>query len=116
MKKTLLFTLLLFFVSRLCANEVVELKRANTQKGKQFEIPVHVDVDHSLLGIHFKKAHNVFVSVLGPDGVAYQREVTSDAAKSIYVDMTQYQEGEYTIYLQDAKGNALEGDFKMEKE
>lgn len=115
MKKALLLSLLLFLLVRLSANEVV-LNKSNTREGMQFEIPVHVDVDHSLLGIHFKKAHNVFVSVLGPDGVAYQREVTSDAAKSIYVDMTQYQEGEYTIYLQDAKGNALEGDFKMEKE
>lgn len=115
MKKALLLSLLLFLLVRLSANEVV-LNKSNTREGMQFEIPVHVDVDHSLLGIHFKKAHNVFVSVLGPDGVVYQREVTSDAAKSIYVDMTQYQEGEYTIYLQDAKGNALEGDFKMEKE
>lgn len=112
MKKKLLFALLLFFALKVDADNV-PLKRISTTKGKQFEVPVHVDIEHSLLSVHLEKADKVFVSVLGPDGIIYQREITSDTAKSIYIDLNPYRDGEYTVYLQDAKGNALEGDFQI---
>ena len=79
-------------------------------------LPVHADIYNSVLGIYFEKAKQVFVLVSGPDGVVYQREVTSETEKSIYVDLAQYQEGEYTIYFQDAEGNEVSGDFLNEKE
>lgn len=79
-------------------------------------IPVYVDIKNTVLGIHFEKVKQVFVSVVGPDGVVYQREVTTETAKSLYVDLAQYREGEYTIYFTDAKGNQISGDFLNEKE
>lgn len=100
------------------ADGKVELKNNGKSRPSQFElpIPVHADIYNSVLGIHFKKAKQVFVLVSGPDGVVYQREVTSETEKSIYVDLAQYQEGEYTIYFQDAEGNEVSGDFLNEKE
>ncbi len=96
----------------------IELKESKGSGAYQIEIPipVHADIYNSVLGIHFKKAKQVFVLVSGPDGVVYQREVTSETEKSIYVDLAQYQEGEYTIYFQDAEGNEVSGDFLNEKE
>lgn len=111
MKKKLLFALLLLFALKVDADNVL-LKEIDDTDNKQFEVPVHVDIEHSLLSVHLEKADKVFVSVLGPDGIIYQREITLNTAKSIYVDLESYQDGEYTICLQDAKGNALEGEFQ----
>lgn len=114
---TLILSLL--FSATIWADEV-ELKCKNDKKDRppQYEtpIPVHVNLDNALLGIHFKKAKQVFVSVISPDGVIYQREVTSETAKSIYVDLAQYQNGEYNIYFQDAEGNEVSGEFIKEEE
>lgn len=112
-------TLLLFSSNVWADNRAIILsKRTDEKRPPQYEtpIPVHVNLDNTLLGIHFKKAKQVFVSVIGPDGVIYQREVTSETAKSIYVDLAQYQNGEYNIYFQDAEGNEVSGEFIKEEE
>lgn len=83
-------------------------------KRNQHTVPVHVDISQALLGIHFtKKVQQVFTTVVGPNGIIYQREITTDTAKSIYVDLAQYQNGEYSIYFQDAEGNEVSGDFLL---
>lgn len=98
-----------------------EIKLENQQPSRktqqyQIPIPVHANFDNTLLGIHFfKKVLQVFVTVTGPDGIVYQREVTSTTAKSIYIDLSQYQEGEYNIYFQDAEGNEVSGEFFKEE-
>ena len=94
----------------------VILHKTPNNKGTQFEIPVHAGINDSLLGIHFEKASDATVSVTGPEGVVYQQKVTSTTAKSVYVNLAPHQEGEYTIYIQDAKGNEATGDFTNEKE
>ena len=94
----------------------VVLHKIPKDKEPQFEIPVHAGINDSLLGIHFEKASDATVSVTGPEGVVYQQKVTSTTAKSVYVNLAPHQEGEYTIYIQDAKGNEATGDFTNEKE
>lgn len=110
----------LFFATNVWAGDVVlKQKKENSGDPREYSapvIPVHVNINNTLLGIHFEKVKQVFVSVVGPEGVVYQREVTTETAKSIYVDLAKYSKGEYTIYFLDAKGNQLSGEFMNEKE
>ena len=79
---------------------------------KQQEIPIYVDINDSLLGFHFlDKVDQVTITVVGVEGIVYQKEVTTPFPKSIYVDLNQYRSGEYTIYIKDTKGNLLWGNF-----
>ena len=95
-------------------HEIKLSDRHPSSKTNQYIVPVHVDISEALLGIHFtKKVQQVFVTVVGPDGIIYQREITTNTAKSIYVDLAQYQNGDYSIYFQDAEGNEVSGDFLL---
>ena len=53
----------------------------------------------------------VTITVVGPEGVAYQKEITTPFPESVYVDLSSYQKGEYTIYIKDKEGNLLWGSF-----
>ena len=118
MKKILIIivVILVSFSNTWADERNVILHKTPNNKGTQFEIPVHAGINDSLLGIHFEKARDATVSVTGPEGVVYQQKVTSTTAKSVYVNLAPHQEGEYTIYIQDAKGNEATGDFTNEKE
>ena len=73
---------------------------------------IYVDINDSLLGLHFlDKVDQVTITVVGVEGIVYQKEVTTPFPKSIYVDLNQYRSGEYTIYIKDTKGNLLWGNF-----
>ena len=79
---------------------------------EQQEIPIYVDINDSLLGLHFlDKVDQVTITVVGVEGIVYQKEVTTPFPKSIYVDLNQYRSCEYTIYIKDTKGNLLWGNF-----
>lgn len=96
-------------------DNIILIKKGNIKIPiEQSQIPVTADINGSELGIHFRTIACVQITVSGPEGIVYQYEVTSDVVKSIFVDLAPYQEGEYTIYLQDTKGNMFEGDFWKE--
>lgn len=114
------FTLVLLYSSNIWAHkkEICLKSEDIPAEVDQFKspIPVRVNLDNTLLGIHFfKKAEQVFVTVTGPDGVLYQREITSETSKSIYIDLAKYQSGEYSIHFQDAEGNEVSGEFFKEE-
>lgn len=96
-----------------CNSEDVTIWNDKSISGKkQQEIPIYVDINDSLLGLHFlDKVDQVTITVVGVEGIVYQKEVTTPFPKSIYVDLNQYRSGEYTIYIKDTKGNLLWGNF-----
>lgn len=102
-------------------NGNIQLKKKNISKGdtaqSEIPIPVSADINGSELNIHFQVADvdKVFITVMGAEGVVYQREVTSEALNSIRVDLSKYEDGMYTVSFQDDKGSEMEGDFTMEK-
>ena len=120
MKK--MYFLLIMLVSSLCcvnAHDEVELKQNRKGNGgelSQRAIPVDVDIDRSLLGIHFRdRVKDVNVSVSGPDGVVYNEWFTTPAARSVQVDLSPCQDGRYEILFFDAEGNEAEGSFLKEE-
>lgn len=45
---------------------------------EQQEIPIYVDINDSLLGLHFlDKVDQVTITVVGVEGIVYQKEVTT---------------------------------------
>lgn len=63
---------------------------------KQQEIPIYVDINDSLLGLHFlDKVDQVTITVVGVEEMVYQKEVTTPFSESIYLDLNQYRSGEY---------------------
>ena len=120
MKRITSFFSILLLALHLLADNKVELTPAKTNgQASQNLIPVNVNWQNrsSLLEVQFTgPVQAVFVVVTGPDGVVYQNQITTENAKSIYVDLKPYREGEYTIRFQDAYGNEVEGDFFKEFE
>lgn len=100
------------------ADDVIPLEyKHKKDTGKEFEIPVDVDIDRSLLGIHFReRVKDVNVSVSGPDGVVYNEWFTTPAARSVQVDLSPCQDGRYEILFFDADGNEAEGSFLKEED
>lgn len=116
---TSLFSLLLLALHLLADNKVELTPTQTNGQASQNLIPVNVNWQNhsSLLEVQFTgPVQAVFVVVTGPDGVVYQNQVTTENAKSIYVDLKPYREGEYTIRFQDVYGNEVEGDFFKEFE
>ena len=119
-KSLLLFVMMLAAWGHANAQDKVEL----TQRGEyeadvppQRAIPVDVDIDRSLLGIHFReRVKDVNVSVSGPDGVVYNEWFTTPAARSVQVDLSPYQDGCYEILFFDTEGNEAEGSFLKEED
>lgn len=109
-KYMLLGGFVLCFLS-VMAEDITLLHIKEPGKKNQQEIPVHADVNNSLLGIHFLNGVDVTITVVGPEGVAYQKEVTTPFPESVYVDLSPYQSGAYTIYIKDREGNLLWGNF-----
>lgn len=89
----------------------LQAKKVKDPNVPQQEIPVHADMNNSLLGVHFLNGVDVTITVVGPEGVAYQKEITTPFPESVYVDLSSYQKGEYTIYIKDKEGNLLWGSF-----
>lgn len=124
MRKILLVAMIaqLTYFTAWAGDKNVQLTTASKppkEVGKEYvvpTIPVQVNINNTLLSIHFEKAKQVFVSVVGPEGVVYQKEITTETAKSIYVDLAQYREGQYCIYFLDEQGNQVSGEFLSEKE
>ena len=102
------------------AQDKVELTQRGDDKGgtpPQHLIPVDVDIDRSLLGIHFReRVRDVNVSVSGPDGVVYNERFTTSSARSVEVDLSPYRDGQYEILFFDAEGNEAEGSFVKEED
>ena len=102
------------------AQDKVELTQRGDDKGgtpPQHLIPVDVDIDRSLLGIHFReRVRDVNVSVSGPDGVVDHEWFTTPAARSVEVDLSPYRDGQYEILFFDAEGNEAEGSFLKEED
>ena len=120
--KKMLFLLIMVVPSLCCVNahDEVELKqnRGGSDKSHpQHLIPVDVDIDRHLLGIHFRdRVKDVNVSVSGPDGVVYNEWFTTPAARSVQVDLSPCQDGQYEILFFDAEGNEAEGSFVKEED
>lgn len=89
----------------------LQAKKVKDPNVPQQEIPVHADMNNSLLGVHFLNGVDVTITVVGPEGVAYQKEITTPFPESVYVDLSSYRKGEYTIYIKDKEGNLLWGSF-----
>ena len=117
-KRTIFCMALLLVVGTGMADDVIPLEyKHKKDKGKEFEIPVDVDIDRSLLGIHFRdRVKDVNVSVSGPDGVVYNEWFTTPAARSVQVDLSPCQDGQYEILFFDAEGNEAEGSFLKEED
>lgn len=113
-KKLLLLGLGILINVFLGQSENIKLKTkfSREKDTMQSQIPVTADINGSELGIHFQKVSDAFITIEGPEGVIYHRSTNVEETQSIYVDLTPYQEGEYTIYYHDTKGNELEGDFQ----
>ena len=121
MRKTAATFVCLFFTAFNAFSQEQNVQLADVKSGSdpQHLIPVNVNWQNhsSLLEVQFTgPVQAVFVVVTGPDGVVYQNQVTTENAKSIYVDLKPYREGEYTIRFQDVYGNEVEGDFFKEVE
>lgn len=58
-----------------------------------------------------EKAGKVFVSVLGANGIVYQRKIFSYTAKSIYIDITSLDEANCEIYLFVKEWRVLQGEL-----
>ena len=121
MKKMLffLFAMLASSAAHVFAYEVELEQKKKDRNGElsQRAIPVDVDIDRHLLGIHFRdRVKDVNVSVSGPDGVVYNEWFTTPAARSVQVDLSPYQDGQYEILFFDAEGNEAEGSFVKEED
>ena len=117
-KRTIFCMALLLASGTGMADDVI-LTNKNLNQGheKQRVIPVDVDIDRSLLGIHFRdRVKDVNVSVSGPDGVVYNEWFTTPAARSVQVDLSPCQDGRYEILFFDADGNEAEGSFVKEED
>ena len=119
MKKIVsLFMVMLAFGAYANAQDKVEITQRREHAADcppQHLIPVDVDIDRSLLGIHFReRVEDVNVSVSGPDGVVYHEWFTTPAARSVEVDLSPYRDGQYEILFFDAEGNEAEGSFVKE--
>ena len=102
------------------AQDKVELSQKEKEGDGQLSqhlIPVDVDIDRHLLGIHFRdRVKDVNVSVSGPDGMVYNEWFTTPAARSVEVDLSPYQDGRYEILFFDGEGNEAEGSFLKEED
>ena len=97
--------------------ELEQKRKGDNGELSQHLIPVDVDIDRHLLGIHFRdRVKDVNVSVSGPDGVVYNEWFTTPAARSVQVDLSPYQDGQYEILFFDAEGNEAEGSFLKEED
>lgn len=93
-------------------NNIILIKRGKIKTPiGQSQIPITADINGSELGIHFQTTDHVQITIYGPEGIVYQCYTSSESNKSIYIDLTHHQEGEYTIQYNDTKGNVLEGNF-----
>mgnify|MGYP006316348907 CR=1 FL=1 len=95
----------------------VELKRQDEAEvpsiiGKQ--IPFDVDFNFDKLRIRLKNSNSLYVVVVGPQGVVYNKVINTTTPRSVYVDLEKYRDGDYSIYIQDAKGNNVSGEFYKE--
>ena len=82
----------------------------------QNEVPVGVDINNSVVGVHFKGDFVANVVITGNEGTVFSRQVNAAAEQSMYVDLGDKAEGMYNISIQDADGNEVTGDFVNEKE
>lgn len=98
-------------VLSMMAEDITLLNVKKPENKNQQEIPVHADMNNSVLGIHFLDGVDVTITVVGPEGVVYQKEVTTPFPESVYVDLSSYQNGTYAIYMKDREGNLLWGNF-----
>lgn len=116
MKKiVLLIGILLMEIPFLSAEDgKIELRNKGIEnKKEQSENPIPVDVDfyQSELGIHFSASTRVYVLVSGPEGVVYSHQLTSQNAMSVFIDLSAYADGDYTIVFYDVEGNKIVGNF-----
>jgi len=116
MKKiVLLIGILLMEIPFLSAEErEIILTRISTGGDvEQMSVPIPVDVDfyQSELGIHFSASTRVYVLVSGPEGVVYSHQLTPQNAMSVFIDLSAYADGDYTIIFYDAEGNKIVGNF-----
>ena len=117
--KRIIFSMALLLAAGTGMADDVILTNKNLNQGheKQRSIPVDVDIDRSLLGIHFReRVEDVNVSVTGPDGTVYSEWFTTPAARSVEVDLSPYRDGQYEIFFFDAEGNEAEGSFLKEED
>lgn len=77
-------------------------------------LPFGVDFDIDQLKIHVKDSNSLYVVVVGPQGIVYNKVINTVTPKSVYVDLEKYCDGDYNIYIQDAKGNNVSGEFYKE--
>lgn len=79
------------------------------------KLPFEVDFNIDQLKIRVKDSNSLVVVVVGPQGVVYNKVINAATPKSVYVDLERYRDGDYEIYIQDAKGNNVSGEFYKEK-
>lgn len=112
MQKT--FILSSFMLCGVLANaNPVDLKVGGGKDKHQVivDLPFDVDFDFDKLRIRLKNSNSLAVVVVGPQGVVYNKVITAATSKSVYVDLERYKGGDYQIYIQDAKGNNVSGEF-----
>lgn len=92
----------------------VDLKNNNIGDQRRqviINLPFDVDFDFDKLRIRLKNSNSLAVVVVGPQGMVYNKVITTATSKSVYVDLEKYKGGDYQIYIQDAKGNNVSGEF-----
>lgn len=116
MQKT--FILSSFMLCGVLANaNPVDLKNngiGNHKRQVITNLPFDVDFDFDKLRIRLKDSNSLAIVVVGPQGVVYNKVITAATSKSVYVDLEKYRDGDYNIYIQDAKGNNVSGEFYKE--
>ncbi|MBQ8277090.1 MAG: DUF3244 domain-containing protein [Bacteroidaceae bacterium] len=107
----------LFAIGHATGQADIEL-RETTTRGQRTQtltqLPFGVDFNIDQLRIHVKDSNSLYVVVVGPQGVVYNKVINTTTPKSVYVDLEKYRDGDYSIYIQDAKGNNVSGEFYKE--
>lgn len=82
----------------------------------QVPITGNVNGENKELNLYYDGIDYANVSVKDSNGtIVYQGQFNTSSRKSINVDLNSYQQGNYTINVEDSEGNIAVGNFQVKK-
>lgn len=96
--------------------EVIGFTTGGDYPETQVPITGNVNGENKELNLYYDGIDYANVSVKDSNGtIVYQGQFNTSSRKSINVDLNSYQQGNYTINVEDSEGNIAVGNFQVKK-
>lgn len=114
MKKLLLLTVLQIFTINIWADSDIDFiyQYQDSDKEIEYKIPITGGINGDNLNLDYKGSDYANVSVKDKNGsVVYQNSINGKNT----INLSGYTQGDYTVKVEDSKGNAAVANFQVKK-